>query len=137
MISTTDAFFSNSYGPAASAAPSLTRPGKTLQTTTPPDSPALKKLRKAAGEFESLLLSNLWKSMKSSFADLEEDSQDAAHDTIQDMGIDAMCSAIGKAGGFGISKLILKHLEPTLAHSQSGNAPPFDKAFNPSADIPP
>jgi len=73
------------------------------------------KLRKAAGEFESLLLQNLWKSMKSSFASDEEDSSDPAHDTLDDWGIQAMSDAVGKNGGLGIGRLILKDLEPKIA----------------------
>jgi peptidoglycan hydrolase FlgJ len=72
------------------------------------------KLRKAAGEFESLLLENLWKSMKGSFATDDEDSSDPAHDTLDDWGIQAMSDAVGKSGGLGIGRLILKHLEPKL-----------------------
>lgn len=138
MILQANTFFSDTSGPAASAAPALTRFAKSASTTHSPDSPALRKLRKAATEFESMLLSNLLKSMKSTFADSpDDDSQDAAHDTIQDLGVDALCSAIGKAGGFGISKLILKHLEPTLSHSQNASRPLLDKAFTLPADIPP
>ena len=138
MIPPVDTFFSASSGSTANPALALTRSGKSLQTSPPAISPALNKLRKAAGEFESMLLSSLWKSMKSSFADSpDDDSLDAAHDTLEDMGINAMCSAVGKVGGFGISKLILKHLEPTLSQSQNGNGPFLGKAFTPPADIPP
>jgi len=79
-------------------------------------SPQEQKLRKAAAEFESILLSSFWKSMKESFGDSEE-SSDPAHDTLDDWGIQAMTTAMGKAGGLGIGKLILKHLEPALAHA--------------------
>ena len=100
------------------------------------NSPKDKKLRKAATQFESLLLSTLWKSMKSSFTDPDEDSIDPAHDTIDQMGMDAMTGAVAKAGGMGIAKLILKHLEPKLAHSQNGNEPLENKVSPPPADIP-
>jgi Rod binding domain-containing protein len=101
--------------------------GKSPATATNPsllNSPADRKLRKAAGEFESLLLSNLWKSMKSTFAD-DANSTDPAHDTLENWGIDAMSSAVGKAGGLGLGKLILKHLEPLLAHSQNATKRQF------------
>jgi Rod binding domain-containing protein len=100
----------------------------------PTASPAANKLRQAAGEFEAMLLANLWKSMKSTFAS-DDDSDDPAHETLSDMGIQAMSGAVGKAGGLGLSKLILKHLEPLLAHSQNGNAAPTtDKASALPAD---
>ncbi|HET7108447.1 MAG TPA: hypothetical protein VFI38_16660 [Candidatus Acidoferrum sp.] len=72
------------------------------------------KLKKAGAEFESIMLSTFWKSMKSSFADEDEDSTDPAHDTLEDMGIQAMSTAVGKAGGLGLGKLILKHLDPGM-----------------------
>jgi Rod binding domain-containing protein len=82
-----------------------------------PQSPSVQeqKLRRAAGEFESILLSSFWKSMKESFASSEDDSSDPAHETLEDWGIQAMSDAVGKAGGLGIGKLIIKHLEPQLA----------------------
>lgn len=87
-----------------------------------PDSPASQKLRKAAGEFESMLLANLWKSMKGTFAEPDDDSSDPAHGALDDLGIQTMSSAVGKAGGLGIGKLILKNLEPLIPSSQSGNS---------------
>jgi len=72
------------------------------------------KLRKAAGDFESILLSTFWKSMKDSFGDGDEDSTDPAHDTLEEMGMQAMSAAVGKAGGLGLGKLILKHIAPEL-----------------------
>ncbi len=78
------------------------------------ETPAQRKLRQAAGQFESILLSTLWKSMKSSFEDDDTEFSDPAHGTLDDWGIEAMSSAVGKAGGLGIAKLILKHLEPKL-----------------------
>ena len=104
---------------AANAA-SLSHIGKSPSNALLSDSPATIKLRKAAGEFESLLLSNLWKAMKSSFADSDDDATDPAHDTLENMGIDAMAGAVGKAGGLGLGKLILKHLEPLVPHSTAG-----------------
>jgi Rod binding domain-containing protein len=89
------------------------------------ESPAARKLRQAAGEFESMLLANLWKSMKSTFAS-SDDSDDPAHETLEDMGIQAMSSAVGKAGGLGLAKLVIKYLEPILAHSHYGTTPPTD-----------
>jgi Rod binding domain-containing protein len=86
------------------------------------ESPAGKKLRQAAAEFEGMLLSNLWKSMKSTFAESDEDTDDPAHETLSDMGIQAMTGAVGEAGGLGLGKLIIKHLEPLLTHAHSGNA---------------
>lgn len=78
------------------------------------DSPAQRKLKKAAGEFESLLLASLWKSMKQTFADPNASESDPAHGTLEDWGIEVMSGAVGQAGGLGIGNMILRHLEPTL-----------------------
>jgi Rod binding domain-containing protein len=85
------------------------------------NSPGLRRLKQAAGEFEGILLSNLWKSMKSAFASPDDDSDDPAHETLDDMGIQAMSNAVGKAGGLGLGKLIVNHLAPLIVHSQNGN----------------
>ena len=77
------------------------------------DSQDQQKLEKAAGEFESILLASMWKSMKQSFG-TTDDASDPAHGTLDDWGIEIMSGAVGKAGGLGIGKLILKHLEPQL-----------------------
>ncbi len=115
-------FDSHASGVAASAGASLSQFGKLPSDAPLLNSPADRKLRKAAGEFESLLLSNLWKSMKSSFVASDEDSTDPAHDTLENWGIDAIAGAVGKAGGLGLGKLILKHLEPMLGLSQAGES---------------
>jgi Rod binding domain-containing protein len=123
--------------PFAAPTPALSHSGNSAQVPSAPESPTQRKLRAAAAEFESLLISNLWKSMKSSFAAPDDDSTDPGHDTLEEMGIQAMCNAVGKAGGFGLGKLILKHLEPQLATSNHPAQPPGSNVFGPPADIPP
>lgn len=95
---------------------------------------AVNKLHKAAGEFESLLLANLWKSMKATFAASDDDSTDPAHDVLENMGIDAMAGAVGKAGGLGLGALIVKHLQPEIANSQNDIGGAACKAFSRPAD---
>jgi len=99
------------------------RPTSVLRPTAPSNnSPAAIKLRKAAAEFESTLISSLWKSMKSTFADADQDdATDPSHDVLDDWGIRAMSTAIANAGGLGIGRLILKDLEPKMAASPNGN----------------
>lgn len=77
------------------------------------------KLRKAAGEFESILLESLWKSMKETFATPDDDS-DPILQSFDDWSIRAMSSAVGQAGGLGIKNMILKYLEPRIG---SGSGP--------------
>jgi len=115
-------------------------PPSPAKSTSTDNSPAAHKLRKAAAEFESILISNLWKSMKTTFADSDDDqSIDPAHDSLEDWGIHAMSTAVASAGGFGIGALILKHLDPLLQpnspDSQNGNQLPYRKGSGPPADI--
>lgn len=86
------------------------------------DSPEEAKLKKAAGDFESILLASMWKSMKQTFGTSEGDESDPAQGTLSDWGIEIMSGAVGKAGGLGIGKLILKHLEPTITRND-GSSP--------------
>jgi Rod binding domain-containing protein len=83
-----------------------------------PTSPEALKLRQAAGQFESILLESLWKSMKETFAEPEEES-DPTLKGFDDWGIQAMASAVGNSGGLGIKNLILKYLEPKLPEAGS------------------
>ena len=56
------------------------------------------KLKKAAGDFESILLASLWKGMKGGFGN-DEINADPAHGTLEDWGIEIMASAVGRPGG--------------------------------------
>ena len=78
-------------------------------------SPEDMKLRKAAGEFESMLLNSLWKSMKETFSDQDDKDFDPTLESFDDWGMQAMSSAVGNAGGLGIKNLIIKHLEPAIS----------------------
>lgn len=99
------------------------------------DSPDQRKLKKAAGDFESILLASMWKSMKQSFGTSEsEGDSDPAHGTLEDWGIEIMSSAVGRAGGLGIGKLILKHLETHVGTGTSSDSAHSPKAFGGSAD---
>lgn len=88
----------------AEAAPATSAKSK------PVESADQKKLEKAAGDFESILLSSMWKSMKKSFGDSNHSDSDPASGTIDDLGIEAMSQAVGKAGGLGIGKMIIKQI---------------------------
>ena len=85
----------------------------------------LAKLQKASGEFESILLVTLWKSMKETFSDPDNPDDKDSDPTLanfDNLGMQAMAGAVGSAGGLGIKGLILKHLEPTLAVGGQGKA---------------
>lgn len=98
---------------AAPSSPQANRATGTLGVSNRNASLQEQKLRRAATQFESLLISTLWKSMKESFS-YDEDSSDPANSTFDDMSIQSMADAMSKAGGLGLGKLILKHLEPMI-----------------------
>jgi Rod binding domain-containing protein len=81
----------------------------------------LAKLEKASGEFESILLQTLWKSMKETFSDGEDKDSDPILKNFDDFGMQAMAGVVGSTGGLGIKGLILKYLEPTLTKGQGIN----------------
>ena len=104
--------------------PTGTVPGVVAPPTNPKvaSSPELLRLRRAAGEFESILLESLWKSMKETFADSEDQNSDPTLKSFDDWGIQAMAGAVGNSGGLGIKDLILKYLEPALAGGSQGQS---------------
>jgi Rod binding domain-containing protein len=61
-----------------------------------------------------MLIANFWKSMTESFSSGDEDALDPGHSSWQDMGVQAMSEGLAKTGGFGLGKMILKHLEPLV-----------------------
>lgn len=74
------------------------------------------KLVKATQEFESILISELWKSARAGLGN-EDDKGDAAAGTIKDMGIQAMAMGMAAHGGLGIGKMLLRQLEKPCAVS--------------------
>jgi Rod binding domain-containing protein len=68
------------------------------------------KLKKAASDFETLLLSSMLDEMKT-FSDSLGGDGDPAANTIQGLGINAAASAIAKAGGVGIGQMVLQQLQ--------------------------
>jgi Rod binding domain-containing protein len=87
---------------------------------TPPASkpeiagPQLEKLRKGAREFESMLVEQIWKGMKS------ESDDSGSGQTLSDMGSHAFAAGIAARGGFGIAKMILHQLAPSAESSPEG-----------------
>ena len=82
------------------------------------DSPAAHKLRKAAAEFEAMLLAKWWTSMKESGLSGDDDGTDPGKDTLDQMGVQALCSGVAKAGGVGIAAMLVRSL---LSNARGGN----------------
>lgn len=80
------------------------------------------KLHQAANEFESMLLTSLWKSFKESSLD-DSDSDDSTGQTYQDFALQAMSSAVAAGGGFGIGRIIEQDLAPKVNTSSGSKTP--------------
>ncbi len=81
------------------------------------DPPRVQKLKRAATEFEAMLLAKWWSSMKESGLGEQDDSTDAGHDTLDAMGIQAMSSAVASRGGLGIGAMLVRSL---LSNAEDG-----------------
>ena len=79
-----------------------------------PETSAHKKLRKAAQEFEGILISQLWGEFKSSLSSIEGDTPMAGSDTLNSLAIQTLSNALARRGGLGIGKMLVHQLEPSL-----------------------
>ncbi len=70
------------------------------------------KVHKSATDFESILLSSWLEKMEQTIQTLPGDEQDPGADNFQSLGVQAISGAIVARGGFGIAKVIEKHLLP-------------------------
>jgi len=100
--------------PPSALLPNYSLPAGTAMSSAKSASGESQKLVKAAGEFESMLLESLWKSMKETFTDPNDPDADPTLQSFDDWGMKSMADAVGNAGGLGIKNMILKYLEPTL-----------------------
>jgi Rod binding domain-containing protein len=80
------------------------------------NSPAEQKIRKAASEFESLLLANWWNTMKQGGLSGGEEDSDPGKDTLDHLGIQAMSAAVAKGGGLGIGAMLVRSLLSKAEH---------------------
>jgi len=78
------------------------------------------KLRKAAQEFEAILISSWWEQMRTSFPGSLEADEQPGTDTLTSLGLQAMSGALASKGGLGISQMLVRQLEPSLSRSDSG-----------------
>jgi Rod binding domain-containing protein len=73
---------------------------------------AHKKLRKAAQEFEGILISQLLGEFK--FSSLGGDAPMAGSETLNSLAVQTLSGAMASRGGFGIGKMLVHQLEPSL-----------------------
>jgi Rod binding domain-containing protein len=80
------------------------------------------KLVKSAREFEAMLLQSWLEKMNQSFSGVDK-SQDAAHDTVNSLGMQAIAQALAARGGIGIAHMIVRQLQSNQpAGSDSGGS---------------
>jgi len=79
-----------------------------------PETPAHRKLRKAAQEFEGILISQLWGDFASGFSSLTGDAPMAGSDTLNSLAIQTLSAALARSGGLGIGQMLVHQLEPGL-----------------------
>jgi Rod binding domain-containing protein len=83
-----------------------------------PESPAHKKLRKAAQEFEGILISQLWGEFQTSLSSLSGDAPLVGSDTLNSLAIQTLSTALAGRGGLGIGRMLVHQLEPSLNRTQ-------------------
>src|SRR5579875_2983382 len=99
---------------------SLTAP----ESATSPSAPKLagpsqdEKLQKATEQFESMLVSTLWKDMVKTFTDPGSGSDEPGFDTLRDLSLRAMAAS----GGIGISRMLYQQIERLQTAADQTNA---------------
>jgi Rod binding domain-containing protein len=83
-----------------------------------PETPAHKKLVKAAQEFEGILISQLLGDFKVGLSSLSGDSPLAGSDALNSLAIQALSGALARRGGLGIGQMLVHQLEPSLNRGQ-------------------
>jgi Rod binding domain-containing protein len=73
--------------------------------------PALGKGEKAAREFEAQLIGTVLESLEKTFAAVPGQDSMAGEDNYNYLGTQALAQAVAAGGGFGIARLVAKHLE--------------------------
>ena len=84
----------------------------------PAETPAHKKLRKAAQDFEGILISQLLGDFKEGSSSLTGDAPLAGSDTLNSLAIQTLSSALASRGGLGIGRMLVHQLEPSLNRGQ-------------------
>jgi Rod binding domain-containing protein len=78
------------------------------------ETPAHRKLVKAAQEFEGILISQLLGDFKEGLSSLGGDSALAGSDGLNSLAVQSLSEALARRGGLGIGQMLIHQLEPTL-----------------------
>ncbi|MNS53255.1 chemotactic signal-response protein CheL [compost metagenome] len=85
-------------------------PVRATKKPAKPDSPEQQKLMKACREFESVMLGQVLKQMRSSVQSSDPLNQGAANDTFRSMLDDETAKNMAKGGGIGLAESIYRQL---------------------------
>ena len=86
-------------------------------------SPGTAKIQQAAQEFESILLTQWLEQARQSFAVVpgsdEDDPTDPGGEQMLSLGMQSLAAAVTKSGGFGIARMLTRHLESSKTEAAS------------------
>jgi Rod binding domain-containing protein len=85
------------------------------------------KMKKAARDFEAVLLTQWLGAAEKSFGTVPgsgDDQQDPGHDQIQGLGVQHIATAIANAGGIGIGAMLTRYLQTTNTTQESDTKKP-------------
>jgi len=94
--------------------PTLARGPAASSASNQPETLAHKKLRKAAQDFEGMLISQLLGEFDMGFSSLAGDSPMAGSETLNSLAVQTLSGAMAGRGGFGIGKMLVHQLEPRV-----------------------
>jgi len=84
------------------------------------ETPAHKKLVKAAQEFEGILISQILGNFQKGLSSLDGDSSSPAPDTLNSLAIQTLSEALARNGGLGLGQMIIHQLDPSSHHGNAG-----------------
>ena len=110
----------------AAASPGLQTPASRVQAAASgsAETPAHRKLVKAAQEFEGILISQLLGDFKGGLSAPGEESSLAASDSLNSLAIQSLSEALARRGGLGIGRLLIHQLEPAVTQRKPLEAGP-------------
>jgi Rod binding domain-containing protein len=92
---------------------------KVTSTGGASETPAHRKLRKVAQEFEGILISQLCDQFQMGFSSLSGETPMAGSETLNSLAVQALSTALASRGGLGIGQMLVRQLEPSLNRSQA------------------
>jgi Rod binding domain-containing protein len=87
-------------------------------TANQAETTAHKKLCKAAQDFEGMLISQLLGDLMSGLSSLSGDAPMAGSESLNSLAVQTLSTAMAGRGGFGIGKMLVHQLEPSLTRGK-------------------